>query len=95
MHSLHSWFKIRNLFNVSSNRFQSFASRRLWDFLVRQEALQKTIEYHMFYRTLPENANQTGHGPRRGSKAVLGGGSGGVCVHVCVCVVLVFMRVLS
>jgi WD40 repeat protein len=50
-HSVHGLFKIRSLLEVHSNKFQTFESRRFWNYLVGQGNLHRLIEHHVFERS--------------------------------------------
>ena len=49
-HKAHGLFKMRKLLDVSQNIFQPLGARRLWSYLVQQEHLHKSFEFHMFER---------------------------------------------
>eukprot|EP00041_Stephanoeca_diplocostata_P042119 m.10271 g.10271 ORF g.10271 m.10271 type:complete len:2710 (-) comp7311_c0_seq1:154-8283(-) len=72
VHSVRGVFKVHKLLDPSTNKFQSLGSRRLWDFLIRQEALQKTVEYHMFQRTMPSPEGHAGSSVTGLSQTVFG-----------------------
>lgn len=80
VHLVRGLFKIRTLFEAQNNRFGTVPSRRLWQFVLKKDRSQPTIEYYMFGRAGEDASGAMGGGVSSGTGSSRGGGRGNSAV---------------